>query len=185
MQKDKNTILEGILVKKRKILLPNSWKESYNRGWMGVRNLHLSSGILLDGTTSTATGYKLYGTDIPVVFCYPHWKEMVDPPLEVCIGVEARQWPISRHMVQNYPNGEFHYKGKVLTDEDVIAWLENEENIDSMRKVREWALEYGEKCKKLEEQERTCYSEHVVEPSFAREEGLLEKNKVLVAKYNS
>lgn len=141
--------LGAFIVKRRKVLLPNlTGKYEDNVGWYSAKK-HMNKEILIEAKEETPNGYCLYGTEIPIVFCYPHWHDMTDPRKETCVGVETRQWPITRNMQQNYPTGEFHYKGKHITDEEVIAWLENEKNIESMKRVKEWAIQYGEECKKV------------------------------------
>lgn len=185
MQKEEKSTLEGFLVKKRKVLLPQVNQKQYARCWIGANKLHLYEGILLQRTIATVKGYQLYGTDIPVVFCYPHWKEMVIPNLETCIGVETRQWPISSHMIACEPNGNFCYNGKVLLDEKVLEWLENERNVESMRRVREWALEYGKNINQLKDSEEQSTIPKASFDSVERQNTLINRNKVLVAKYTS
>lgn len=141
--------LGAFIVKKRKILLPalnakNEWDATF---WCSTKRIALNKEILIEAKNKRVEEYFLYGTEIPVIFCYPNWHEESRPKMDTCVGVETRQWKISSSMKENYPNGEFHYNGKYITDEEVIEWLENEKNIESMKRVREWAIQYGEECK--------------------------------------
>jgi len=145
--------LGAFVVKRRKVLLPvltNRESDFHNTGWVQKRNIN--KGILIEAHEETVNGYTLYGTEIPIIFSYPHFLNDSVPKMAACIGVETRQWAISYVMQMNYPDGRFHYKGKYITDEDVIAWLENEDNIESMKRVKEWALRYGEECKVVQEE---------------------------------
>ena len=141
--------LGAFVVKRRKVLLPNlTGRYEGDVGWYSAKR-HMNKEILIEAKEETANGYYLYGTEIPIVFCYPHWYDMTNPRKETCLGVETRQWEISRSMQKSNSNGLFHYNGKYITDEDVIAWLENEKNIESMKRLKEWAIQYGERCKKV------------------------------------
>ncbi len=146
-------ILEAFVVKRSKILLP-----ALNSGISGSKNTFwrfsidrkiVHKGILIEATDKTVEGYYLYGTEIPVIFSYPNTWEKTEPKMKPCIGVETRQWEISKSRKIDHLDGSFQYQGKYITDEDVIAWLENERNIESMKRVKEWAIQYGEKCKEL------------------------------------
>lgn len=118
---------------------------------------------------------------------------MTEPIKKTCIGVETRQWEISRSMQKSNSNGLFHYNGKYITDEDVIAWLENEKNIESMKRLKEWAIQYGERCKKVLEaiEQRSIetartqrYSRRAQEAEEAQKvKKLLARRDELVSKY--
>lgn len=141
--------LGAFIVKRRKILLPalnieNNWNETF---WCSTDRKIVNKEILIEAKNERVEEYFLYGTEIPVIFCYPHWHEESRPKMDTCVGVETRKWQVSSSMKENYPNGEFHYNGRYITDEEVIEWLENEKNLESMKKIRERAIQYGKKCK--------------------------------------
>ena len=141
--------LEAFVVKRRKVLLPSLMgKYEGDVGWYSA-NKHIIKEILIEAKEETVNGYNLYGTEIPIIFVYPSLADMTNPNMRSCIGVETRKWASYKFMKLNCPDEEFHYNGKYITDEDVIAWLENEKNIESMKRVKEWAIQYGERCKKV------------------------------------
>ncbi len=186
--------LEAFIVKRRKVLLP----KITDRGqvdctaWCSSKRT-VNKEVLIEAKEETASGYCLYGTEIPIIFCYPRWSEMTNPNMKTCIGVEARQWEVSSSMKRSHPDGEFHYKGKYITDEDIIAWLENEQNIESMKRVREWAIQYGEECKKVQEaihqreveavRSRRYHRQAEAERQTQKIKEMVNRNNELVARY--
>lgn len=145
--------LGAFVVKRRKILLPalnNRESDSNNTFWhFSIDKSIVHKEILIEAKEETVCGYNLYGTEIPVVFSYPNTWEKTEPIMKPCIGVEAKQWEVSKSRKIDHLNETFQYQGKYITDEDVITWLENERNIESMKRVKEWAIQYGEQCKEL------------------------------------
>ena len=183
--------LSAFIVRSRRILLPalrNKYTDIDNTFWCSARKHDINKNILIEAKEETKNGYYLYGTEIPIIFSYPNWHEYTRPMMQSCVGVETRQWAISESMKRVEPNTEFHYHGKQIIDEDVIAWLEKEKNIESMKKVREWILEYSEECEKiLEEIKKRRASTFVTDASmeykkFLEEEEQKQKRKMMIAR---
>lgn len=146
--------LGAFVVKRRNIVLPKlKYGERYydRTFWDSIGRNIVHKEILIEAKEETVNGYNLYGTEIPVIFSYPSRFEHNDPIMEVCIGVRTEQEEITKVMREIAPNGDFRYKGKYITDEEVIAWLENEDNIESMQRVREWVYIYGKACEAAKE----------------------------------
>lgn len=146
--------LGAFIVKRRNILLPKlKYGARYfdNTFWFSIDRNIVHKGILIEAKEETVNGYCLYGTEIPVIFSYPSRFEHNHPTMTACIGVRTDQMEITKSMKEKFPDGEFRYKGKYITDEEVIAWLENYENIESMQRVREWAFIYEKACEASEE----------------------------------
>ena len=142
--------LGAFVVKRKKILLPKLTKR-YSEGdtaWCSAKEI-VNKEILIESKEETPNGYYLYGTEIPVIFSYPREDVMTNPNMRTCIGVETKQWEISRLMQNSELDTKFLYKGKYITDEDIIDWLVKEENIESMKIVREWAIQYGKECQRV------------------------------------
>ncbi len=187
---EKNT-LEAFVVKRKKVLLPalnieNFWNSTY---WCSVKTSRraLKGEILIESKEEKVNDYYLYGTEIPVVFCYPNYHEETRPFMEICIGVETKKWEVSSSMKKSHPDGKFHYNGKCITNEDVIHWLENEINIESMKRVREWAIRYGEDCqKRLEDMKKRQEEEapRLEAMRRQREEEQAQKVKKMINKRN-
>jgi len=187
---EQNT-LSAFIVRRRRILLPalkNKRIDIDNPFWCSVRKHNINTNILIEAKEETQNGYYLYGTEIPVIFSYPTWVDCTNPVMKACIGVETRQWEISKSMKRCEPNAEFHYHGNQITDEEVIAWLEKEKNIESMKKVREWILEYSEECEKILEEIKKIREVSFVENAsmeykkFLEEEEQKQKKKSLIAR---
>lgn len=199
---EQKSTLEAFVVKRRKILLPQIYglRGLGISGWRDATRKIVSKEILVESENKDIFEYYLYGTDIPVTFCYPHYLDMTNPPLETCIGVETRQWEVSRSMKrannENNPNEKqpFYYRGKRITDEEVIKWLENENNIESMKRVKEWAIQYGKECEELKRHQEQLMAESRAISEKVRKETLEkveEKEKImkktrdnLVSQYN-
>jgi len=188
--------LEAFVVKRRKILLPVNEVVSYewiNSYWTGANRKIVPSEILIEAHEEKSDGYTLYGTEIPMIFSYPKLMKMTDPDQAICLGVETRQWEISKTSKREDPNfrKEFHYIGKRITDEEVIQWLEQEKNIESMKIVRTWALAYGKElslyqkyASYVEEQwERNQREKLKRDEMIDIQNPLLEKRNELVKKY--
>lgn len=189
--------LEAFIVKRNKILLPAIDVVSYNwidTYWVGAKRKVVSSEILIEPYEYKRDGYRLYGTEIPIIFSHKNFMEMTDPVRFVCLGVETRQWDVSLTMKKDDPNckGDFQYSGKRITDDQIIAWLGKEKNIESMRKVRQWVLEYGRQLQMYKECEqfvdvRMKLNRHKKEIWDTTQQKnsipLLEKNNELVKKY--
>jgi len=146
--------LGAFIVKRKNILLPNLkyWERYFNnKFWSSTDKNIVHKEILIEATEETVDGYNLYGTEIPVIFSYPSRRESSNPTGSACLGVRTDQMEITKSMKESFPNGVFHYKGKYITDEEVIAWLENAENIESMQRIREWVYMYGKELEALEE----------------------------------
>lgn len=200
--------LEAFIVKRRKVLLPKITIEKYEDDtdwylaaivgyagdtfWYSAKR-DMNKEILIEAKEKTPHGYCLYGTEIPVIFCYPRGDVKTLPNMKACIGVETRQWEISKTMQLNHPNAPFYYNGKYITDEDVITWLENEKNIDSMKRVKEWAIQYIEECKKVRESihqrevkdvRSRRYSRHAEEEKqHQKVKEMVDRRSKLVSKY--
>ena len=160
--------------------------ESKNTFWrFSIDRSIVHRGILIEATDKTVEGYHLYGTEIPVIFSCPNIWEETRPLMKPCIGVSTKQREASKYMKVDHPDGRLLYQGKCITDEDVIAWLEKEDNIESMKNVRELALQYGEECRKfLEEKSKREREQRIKKESEQYAEYLdkEEKTKQLIAK---
>ncbi|MDE5587312.1 MAG: hypothetical protein K2I72_02955, partial [Bacilli bacterium] len=167
-----------------------------NAYWRSTKRKIVNKEILIEAIDEAVNGYYLYGTAIPIIFCYPGLFDMTYPNMQTCIGVETKQWEISKFMKLNYPDGEFHYAGKYITGEDVIAWLENEKNIESMKRVKEWALQYGKECQEVLENikkwrietSRMQRCSHIAEEEAKRQKlkkriDMLDRRDELVSRY--
>lgn len=111
--------------------------------------------ILIRESSPNTRGYFLYGTDIPIIFICTStgYQGEYPTPEMACIGVKSHKCETSTY-IQGYERKEvpFDYSGKELMDNEIIEWLEQEKNIDSMRKVRQWAIDYDKQCKRLNQQ---------------------------------
>ncbi len=173
--------LGAFVVKRKQVLLPglkNRESNSNNTFWCCSTDRNtVRKEILIEAKEETVNGYNLYGTEIPIIFSYPSTFEKTDPKMETCLGVRTKQVKIAKFMKINQLNGPFHYNGKFITDEDVIAWLENEQNIESMKRVREWAIQYGEECKELLEAIKKREREERIRDRVNRYSGYLDKEE--------
>ncbi len=189
--------LEAFIVKRNKILLPAIEVVSYrwiNPYWVGVGRKEVSSEILIEPYEYKRDGYRLYGTEIPIIFSHKKFIEMTDPVRFVCIGVKTRQWDVSMTEKKEDPNctRNFEYSGKRIIDNQIIEWLEQEKNIESMKKVREWALEYGKQLKMYKECEQSVdvrmelnrRIKQIRDTDLQKDKNpLIERNNELVKKY--
>lgn len=190
--------LEAFVVKRKNILLPAlKGMESYsnNTFWrFSVDRNIVHREILIESKEETVDGYNLYGTEIPVIFSYPNTWERTNPKLKTCIGVATKQWEALASTKISNQSIEFHYDGKFITDEDVITWLENEKNIESMKRVREYAIQYGERCKELLEFLRKRKAENFVNQAVSeygeyleneeKVKKLRDRRNELISRYN-
>ena len=123
--------LEAFIVKRTRLLLPALDVVSYNwvdPYWTGARKRTIGPEILIEPYEYKRDGYRLYGTEIPIIFSHKKSLEMTDPVRYVCIGVKTRQWDASLTMKKEDPNCKrnFEYSEKRITDDQIIKWLEQE-----------------------------------------------------------
>lgn len=186
-----NPALKGIVIKKKDVYLPSIG------GWHTVKNYRVSqilkygfceigTDILVEERFPALNGYKLYGTDIPIMFVYKKGtsSQMIKPSNTACVGVGHPTWASSLEGQKCYENTsiEFNCPGTTIVDEEVIKWLENEDNIETMKYVKTCALEYQEKMiHYLNDQER-----RKIEYQTKRNENykeLIRRRDELVEKY--
>ena len=191
-----NYRLEAFIVKREKVLLPQIYGLR-GRGfsdWIEAKDNIISKEILIEPGKNNLFRYTLYGTDIPVTFCHP--LSMTAPRLTSFIGVETLHLAASKFMKKiSTPAQKFYYHGKMITNEEIIMWLGNEDNIESMKRVKEWATQYGAACKESasllqkEVEKNRLILEQMIKEEMQNVEvkakKMNERNAYLVSKYNS
>ncbi len=189
--------LEAFIVKRNKILLPAIDVVSYNwidTYWVGAKRKYIGPEILIEPYEYKRDGYRLYGTEIPIIFSHKKSLEITEPVRFICIGVETKQWDVSLTMKKEDPNCKrnFEYSGEHIINEQIIKWLEQEKNIESMRIVREWAIEYGRQLRMYKECEQFVdvrmelnRREKEIKDDIRRKNPnpLFEKNNELIKRY--